>query len=72
MKDSPGAALGSQIGELGADLLDRTDRLAADLAHINAQIANVQSRVAAIMAVGAVFLGLLFCASVAHVAGLIK
>jgi len=72
MQDSPGAALDSQIAGLGAGLLDRAGRLAADIAHANAEIEKLQWRVAVIMAVGVPFVGLVFAAMAAHMAGVIK
>jgi hypothetical protein len=46
MKEQPGAAIDSQLRELGASLVERTDRLASDISHNNEQIEKLQSRVA--------------------------
>ncbi|MFZ0495279.1 MAG: hypothetical protein WBE80_07405 [Methylocella sp.] len=44
MSDPPGAALDSQIRELGASIVDRTDRLASDVSHNNKQIETLAAR----------------------------
>ncbi|MGB6177055.1 MAG: hypothetical protein WBF43_12140 [Methylocella sp.] len=44
MNDAPGAALDSQIRELGASVIDRTDRLSVGISRNNREIEVLQSK----------------------------
>lgn len=44
MTELPGAAFDRQIRELGDSMMNRTDRLASDTSHNNAEIEKLNSR----------------------------
>jgi hypothetical protein len=42
--EQPGATLDRRIKDLGDSLVERTDRIASDIAHCNAQIEKLKAR----------------------------